>query len=265
VAINTVTGCRSSQVAFEIEDQTVLPVVTMSVAQPNMSCDVSNPTGHLVSSVSGSLGDYTIEWFIGENDTSTPLPGANVSGANGEEAINLSAGFYTVRYTDTTNPGIGCLAMATMEIVDDPVELTITQADLTLTPQDDCTPENGSATVNAVREDGVAVAYNGTNYDFEWYDVSLNLLAVPVPANSYIGLAAGTYYVVAINTVTGCRSSQVAFEIEDQNCTDKGTGKDDSRDREVVQGPCGLGSIQRLCGHGHGAHGIFFYAGCRHS
>ena len=216
VAINTTTGCRSSQVAFEIEDQTALPIVSMSVAQPNVSCDINNPTGHLISGVNGNLVDYTIEWFVGENNTTNPLPGVNVSGANGEEAIDLSAGFYTVRYTDNVNPGIGCSAIATMEIVDDPAELTITQADMTLTPQDDCTPTNGSATVNAVREDGVAVAYNGTNYDFEWYDGGLNLLAAPVPANSYTGLAAGTYYVVAINTTTGCRSSQVAFEIEDQ-------------------------------------------------
>ena len=144
------------------------------------------------------------------------MPVANVSGANGEEAIDLAAGFYTVRYTDNTNPGIGCAAIATMEILDDPAEITITQADMTVTPQDDCTPENGSATVNSVREDGVPVAYNGTNYDFEWYDASLNLMAAPAVANSYTGLAAGTYYVVAINTATSCRSSQVAFEIEDQ-------------------------------------------------
>jgi hypothetical protein len=172
VAINTATGCRSSQVAIDIEDQTALPVVTLSVAQPNVSCDVANPTGHLVSGVTDNLADYTIEWFIGENNTTNALPAANVSGANGEEAVDLSAGFYTVRYTDNTNPGIGCSAIATMEILDDPAELTITQADLTITPQDDCSPENGSATVNSIQEDGVAVAYNGTNYDFPDVDGS---------------------------------------------------------------------------------------------
>ena len=215
VAINTTTGCRSSEVEVEIEDQTVMPVATLTLTQPNISCDMANPLGALAASVNGSLADYTIEWFIGENNTTNVLPAANISGANGELAINLSAGFYTVRFTDTTNPGVGCDALATMEIADDPAVLTITQAELSITPQDNCAPVNGGALVSAVQEDGVPIAYNGTNYDFEWYDAGLNLLPAPVPANNYTGLTAGTYYVVAINTLTGCRSSQVAFEIED--------------------------------------------------
>ena len=109
-----------------------------------------------------------------------------------------------------------CITEATYQVFDNHSIITMTQADLTITPQDDCTPVNGTAMVNSVREDGVAVVYNGTNYDFEWYDENLNLLAPPIPANSMSGMAAGTYYVVAINTVTGCRSSQVAIDIEDQ-------------------------------------------------
>ncbi len=41
----------------------------------------------------------------------------------------------------------------------------------------------------------------------------------------------------------------------------EGSGKADPRDRKIVAGPCGLGSVEGFGGHGHGAHGVLFDAG----
>ena len=214
-ATNTITGCSTDQVQIEIEDLTALPQVTIDQTQSNTNCDPANPNGILTASVVGTAADYTFEWFIGQNDTSTPLPGANVTGVNGEVAQNLAGGFYTLRVTDNTNPGIGCVIISSQEIMDMPPVLTITTADLSISPQDDCTPANGSITVNSVRENDVPVLVSGGNYSFEWFDSSLTPLAAPVPDNQYTGLTGGTYFVRATNTATGCTTSQIEVVVED--------------------------------------------------
>ncbi|MGI9542301.1 MAG: gliding motility-associated C-terminal domain-containing protein, partial [Cyclobacteriaceae bacterium] len=214
-ATNTVSGCTTSEVEVEIEDQTALPVVVMNLDQPNISCDLTNPMGVLSITINGStdLTGYSVDWYIGQNNTTNALPGAQVSG---NQAIDLAAGFYTVMVTDNSNPGMGCATISWLEVPDDPMELTLTQPDLVLTHQSNCAPINGGAEVAQVRENGVPVVPTIASHSMEWFDENMNPLPAPGVFNIYPDLNAGLYHVQVTNLVTGCVTAQVPFEILDQ-------------------------------------------------
>ena len=119
--------------------------------------------------VTGVTAGYTFKWFVG-TDTTTALALANVAGVKGDSAINLASGFYTVKVTDNLNPGASCLNTKTYEVIEDNAILSVANADVTITKQTDCSPTNGSITVNSVREDGIPVAVDNSipNYTFVW-------------------------------------------------------------------------------------------------
>ena len=91
----------------------------------------------------------------------------SIGGGNGEEAINLLSGYYTVRYTDNVNPGIGKSTSANMDLVDASGKLTMPQEKKKITPHGDCVKVTDRATVNPVWREGVAVGYRGTNLELK--------------------------------------------------------------------------------------------------
>ncbi|MTI21205.1 gliding motility-associated C-terminal domain-containing protein, partial [Fulvivirga sp. RKSG066] len=85
--------------------------------------------------------------------------------------------------------------------------------DMTIIPQTDCIPENGSATVNFVKEDGTQFASGG--YTFEFFDVNMNSIQGPSASNTISNQAAGDYFVQATNSTSSCQTSMVSITIAD--------------------------------------------------
>jgi gliding motility-associated-like protein len=156
---------------------------------------------------------------VGKNNTN---PADFVS--SGILVSNLQQGDYTVRVTDTSAPGIGCVATATL-----PVEFEVTNfsSSLTSVVQVNCAPAlDGSITVTNVTETvaGTSTTYSMTNaidrgrFSFQWFDQNLDPLPVsPTPVNGLNALtntAAGDYYVMITNSM-GCSATLTGAIIDD--------------------------------------------------
>lgn len=201
----------------EIELDATDPVITEIDNQPNVNCSVGSATGSIEISIDGGAPatDYTITWYEG-NDTSTTLgttaTAATTAGVNGEIVQNLIGGTYTV---EIVNNATQCSNTATFGVIDNPTIVTIASADLLTSPITRCDINNSDATIANVSENGTPG--NMADYSFEWFDENMNPLpnaTSPNNTNTIAGLAEGTYFVRASNTVTGCSSSLNEFTIE---------------------------------------------------
>jgi large repetitive protein len=183
--------------------------------------------------------DYTYTWYAGPNVLS-PLLGAAHLTAQGNQVIGLPAGQYTVQIEEIAT---GCSSTATYTIFNDLPIVSITAVDLDLDHQFNCSPFDGAATVQNVREDGIPV---GTaNYTFEWL-LADGITPLPggITADSYGGLAAGTYFVRATSTLSNCIFSLTQFTINDS------TSNPFRGDRRIRQQyPLRRPDSQRPCHH----------------
>ena len=153
------TKCSTDSINLTVGDTTIAPNIIITELFKDRDCAGAQGSGMLKASitegaVTGVTAGYTFKWFVG-TDTTTALALANVAGVKGDSAINLASGFYTVKVTDNLNPGASCLNTKTYEVIEDNAILSVANADVTITKQTDCSPTNGSITVNSVREDGV--------------------------------------------------------------------------------------------------------------
>ncbi|MDN5202484.1 gliding motility-associated C-terminal domain-containing protein [Fulvivirgaceae bacterium BMA10] len=222
-ATNTTANCQTSLVSFEVQNTSAPPLVVMVEDAPNTVCDIVTytPNGQLSASVTeggvpGFTAGYTFEWFIGQNSTTVPLPVGQVAGADGQIAQDLAPGYYTVRVTDNTTPNLGCITISTFEVRDIPDVISIANADITITNQNDCSPANGDALVTDVIVNSVATG--GTaGFSFEWFQSDAVTLVAGAGAGDSpaVALAAGNYFVRATSTTSGCQTSLVPFEVLD--------------------------------------------------
>lgn len=222
-AKSRLTSCLTSPTAFTIEDRTPLPSADMVMNNPNIACEPGF-TGELSVSVTEGattnvVAGYTFDWFTGKNNIN---PADFV--ASGTVISNLQQGDYTVRVTDTSAPGLGCVATATL-----PVKFESTNFSSTLNSvvQAHCAPMlDGSLTVTNITETiaGTSTTYSMTNladrarFDFQWFDAGLNPLSVsPNAVNGLHAInnaAAGQYYVKITNAM-GCSAELTAAVIDD--------------------------------------------------
>src|SRR5690606_14205053 len=151
-ATNTATNCKSPKTPFTINDIHVNPAVTAASSVNNTNCSGTAPSGSITINIDGgapAAGQYSVEWFEGSG-TTTPLGTTvgSVTGTSNITAQGLSGGTYTVRVKDISTPNNNCSTITTFTITNDPAVVTIDNTDITLTHQSDCSPANGSATVN---------------------------------------------------------------------------------------------------------------------
>jgi hypothetical protein len=225
VTINPARGtylCRSVPVTKEIKQITTNPSFNASTPTKNVHCD--GPGSALitltVTAPTATVTDYSFEWFEGKTVTS-PILGTNVIGAttsaNGNQALNLKAGFYTVRVTKNTGVNGGCQTLATYQVVDDQPTLTLATADIDITSVTRCDlPTMGQAQVIRIKEDGVNVG--AANYTFQWFmDNNGTLTPIGTATNSLANIGPGFYQVKPTNTTSLCSTSgNYAFEIKDE-------------------------------------------------
>lgn len=207
-------NCRSVPVTAEIVAKTQAPVFTASTVVPNVNCAGASGTGRieltLTSPTSGPAG-YTFDWFEGTG-TGTPLGTATSgieSGINGENAINLTAGKYSVVVTKNSGASAGCSATSTYEVFDNIPVISLLTADITATHVSRCDVSNGSITVNFVTENNAQLP--ASDYTFEWYTDtgSVPQLIAGANTNSLTNRPSGNYYVKPVNSTSNCSTAEL--------------------------------------------------------
>lgn len=218
-------GCESVPVIVEILKNTTDPVVTASTINTNTNCAGAVSNGSVQLNIDGGapLTDYSYTWFEGQTTGDPALgttPGTSTN-ANGDLAQNLPGGFYTVLVLKTAAAANeGCSAEATFQVFDNPLMMSMTNADLLPVDGQVCPDKFGSASVVGLREDGIAVGTG--NYSFDWFDNTMAGLPLGGPlvtADNINNLVPGVYYVKATKASgvgMNCGSSLVEFEILDK-------------------------------------------------
>jgi large repetitive protein len=193
-AINKASNCSTGDVMeFSIIDKTMntVDVDLMSFVIPTQCLKPSNITGGLEVLASGnSASGYTYNWYAGKNILSPALAAANVSGANGEIAQNLSAGFYTIEVVNNTTQ---CKITDTYELPIDirPIPMTASSEPLTV-----CLDTNKDGSVFAMVTNG-----HKTEYDYLWYEgtVKANEDFTSTPVAPLTNMDIGTFIVRIID------------------------------------------------------------------
>ncbi|HAA15555.1 MAG TPA: hypothetical protein DCE41_29160 [Cytophagales bacterium] len=213
VISDTVTFCVSDTVSVEIEDRSVDPVVRIALVSQDEFCDGAG--NGVIRAFADSAGleittGYTYQWYEGTDVTGTVID-------TDFQLEDLNAGTYTVRMEDASSPYQSCFGVASYTLTEDLAIVSIEPADLTITHQQDCSPEDGAILVNAVREDDVA-GTDLSGYTFAWFDNSNPPARIDSTNNtSSIGpLPFGTYQLQVTNNGTSCVSDFVSIEVEDQ-------------------------------------------------
>ena len=221
VAVETnaaLSGCTTTENAT-IGNTAVPPAITANSILDNRNCSGATGTGLISLTIDGVANPgagYDYNWYQGQTTADPVLPPGNIT-TPGHTAFDLTSGYYTVEVIDNTDPNNTCSSVATFFVGDDPFIISINSADINLTHQTDCAPPFlGDATVTDVYIDG---ASNGgvAVFTFEWFESDgVTLISGAGTGDSpAVNIAAGNYFVRAINTTSNCMSSLVAFDILD--------------------------------------------------
>lgn len=197
--IHTPTGCVSDPFSSQVEDNTVLPMITTN-ALPSTNCDPALANGQaIVTDVDGlgTAAPYVFQWHTG-TDTSTPIAtatGATLSNRQGGAGQNFTA--------LVTRQTTGCQSSATV-LVPDAKQLPIITLSATQNTICNGTPD-GTATLATLTYQGNPVASPFTGYTFLWSTTATT------PA---IGsLAQNTYSLAVTRTDVGCTSDVVFVDV----------------------------------------------------
>ncbi|MEO1051549.1 MAG: gliding motility-associated C-terminal domain-containing protein [Bacteroidota bacterium] len=199
VAIDNASRCASDPVNVTVS-QTMPPTVSLVKNADQTSCDASAPNGELTATGTGGSGNFTFEFFNGQNTLA-----ANSIGT-GNAISGLASGTYTVLITDITT---GCTATAEETINENVVVpfLSVTPTDITI-----CVPPNGSVTAN------VSIDTPG-DYTFSWYTgpiVDPGQIIADTD-NTINDLAPGQYTVQAVNNLRSCTTAPVTVTVSDNS------------------------------------------------
>lgn len=190
--------CESAPITVALV-QTTPPVATGAVTANMTSCDNTLPNGSVSGSATGGSGNYSFEWFRGQNTLAVNSLGTNAV-VNG-----LSAGVYTIRVTDTTT---GCIDTDEVTVTNNVVLPTLALG--TVASQTTCTTPNGSITVSVSLD-------TPADYDFFWYNG--NQVKPNPPGSDFTddnvadGLVAGVYTVYAVHKTKHCETNPVTATI----------------------------------------------------
>ncbi|MEP2023567.1 hypothetical protein, partial [Reichenbachiella sp.] len=223
-------GCSTSMIEFEIEDQTVVPTLSLTLNVIDTSCDPDANEGNGAidwSITNDDTGNYSYQWYAGASVAAGTalVNGASINGAVGAAAAvssgtlsGVDGGFYTLRVIDEQNTSEDCFVDATFELDEDIPTITIAAAGSTNTPNDNCSGGgyNGAFQITNVSINGVPQG-NTTGFNF----------AFTKEGGAHGGTQTGTDplledlepgdYEVIITDATGCSSTTTDFTIDDDS------------------------------------------------
>lgn len=215
VAVNNAPGfnnCRSIPRSATIGSTATGPVLAIGPTANNTACEGSpyNGFAELVIDGGAPAGNYTIEWFEGQNVSTSPVLGTNVGTLSngGLRADQLRGGVYAIRVTNN----IGCENIISVTIQNDIPILSVDVMPVHITSCDmngDLT--SGSATAQALDE-GVPVG----GYTYTWTDATGTVLG---SGTNIANLSPGTYFVTLSNASNGCGVTR-EFTINNETLND---------------------------------------------
>ena len=210
-AIRNDNFCASEYYQADVLDISADPVLSFDNPIPQSACDLASPVGAnggitaTVVETDGSTSIYNYSWtFPGTAPTVT-------NAGNTSQLSDAEAGLYNVLVTNAIS---NCTVAGNFTIEEDFPDIVIPSAGLTITDQFTCIPPDGAAEITTLREDGVDIAWNGTNYSFEWYEADATTL-IESGTNPFDEQFAGDYVVVVVNNGTNCTSLPIEFTIDD--------------------------------------------------
>jgi large repetitive protein len=219
VATNINTQCPSIPDIIEIENQTTIPVVTITELAPQTSCDPLNPNGRLqanvtIGGIAQPAADFTFEWFIGQNTLPVNLH-TEVSGINGSiaEKVNGGGQAYTVKATSNQQ----CSSTDDFVISETLVNPIVT---LNAAPNGICDPALVSGSVTFQGSVTANVTFGGnpvtdfTGYSFEWYNGTQAVGPKrPESSSALSALNGGFYTLVVTRSDISCSSIPKTAEV----------------------------------------------------
>jgi gliding motility-associated-like protein len=217
VAISNLAGsptqnCRVAS-TVQLKRVTKNPTINRTITDNAKCAPKDGGMIHLLMGTNPGVDDnpnfYDFSW--------PALSAANISGVNGEDAINLTPNSYTVTATVKNNlPNGGCSTTKTIPVLDKPKLITIPNINASVNT---CNPLNGTdasttpVTLNAITDDGVNRPLpDPANYTLLWKRNDGSTIATnvnPVPA-----LLPGDYSISVTKTATGCQQTK-SFTVQD--------------------------------------------------
>ncbi len=212
------SGCETPPFRVDIVDLSTKPKVLFTYL-PNSSCDPVNPNGTVIANASeqnGANGDtYSFAWTL--NAAALPPVTTQTNTNNSSQLGNSFEGAYVLTVTNTSNTG--CQIQAGLDVTKD-TNLSIPNiVNTSKSDPLDCL-NSGSAQVTGISINGgplISGVALTTNFVYEWYAGSFpgGLTGVTTPANINIG--PGSYFVVAKDNSTQCKSGPTEVVIVDDN------------------------------------------------
>ncbi|MFY0628226.1 MAG: gliding motility-associated C-terminal domain-containing protein, partial [Reichenbachiella sp.] len=202
------TNCAMTQsVEVEIENEIVLPVITITEDDPDQNCSGTDDKGILTALADGVTAGYTFDWFTGSTAGTAGTGNAGLT-PQSNEATGLNAGEFTVLVVAPT----GCEETATFTLSNTPIEPVISA--IGTSGSTFCTPGNGSINVTGISE-GALTDYSYLIYtESDLSDTPRTSTTADIP-----DVSPGTYYVVARHDqsapITNCVSPVVEVNVED--------------------------------------------------
>ncbi|WKV10629.1 gliding motility-associated C-terminal domain-containing protein [Marivirga harenae] len=193
-ATNSNSDCATSLIEFSIENDIVEPSISLDFRNPER-CVLPSPDaafGFLRVTATAAGTSFSYDWYNGQDTTSAI---AN----SGSEYLNLAAGFYTVKITDSIS---NCIYTETYELVTEENSVNISAS---ATPVTNCDSPNGSV---------FATVSSPGDYSYNWIDANGNTVGTTKQVNS---LPEGEYTVTATdNTDTFCENTATVIITNDQ-------------------------------------------------
>ncbi len=204
------TGCASLPQTVSV-NQMVKPVLTAPTITHLTTC-ATTPNGAVSVGMVGPIiagHTYTFEWFQGQSTAVGSLLQTN-SNVTSSSFINKPSGTYTVRVTDNVSK---CSDQKEVTINNQIVPISLT------TSRDDnvsCIPAAATGAVHVTSISPVTAGAFPTDYDFMWYNGSLEKASSDYPSNNTSDLlnrTAGFYTVKAIHKTTACVTPAITVQV----------------------------------------------------
>ncbi len=222
IGTHVTLDCTTEPFQITVNDNTILPELSLDDFDFQANCDPSNPNGRLLVLADGQPENATFdfEWYFGTG-TGNPLTsddytgGGNLTGESTNEVSGIAAGFYTVEVTNLTT---GCVITETYEMVDNiPNPIAISTSTSANTS---CVNPNGKAAVSVISP---APGRSIIDYNYYWFIGDIAAVGTnPNPANADYtgtlieGIADGPYVVLVIDQIDNfCQSNAVEVNVED--------------------------------------------------